>query len=43
MTKSEERTAKRTEVVEAIIMRHEPAHLVARIYGIHERVVLVVA
>ena len=39
MTKSEERTAKRTEVVEAIIMRHEPAHLVARVYGIHERVV----
>ena len=39
MTKSEERTAKRTEVVKAIIIRHEPVHLVARIYNIQERVV----
>ena len=39
MTKSEQRTAKRTEVVEAIVIRHEPVHLVARIYHIQERVV----
>ena len=39
MNKSEARTAKRNEVVEAIILRHEPVHLVARVYGIHERVV----
>ena len=39
MTKSEERTKKRTEVVEAIIVRHETACLVAKIYNIQERVV----
>jgi len=39
MNKSEERTKKRTEVVEAIIVRREPACLVAKIYNIQERVV----
>jgi transposase-like protein len=34
MNKSEERSKKRKEVVEVIIIRREPVHLVARIYNI---------
>lgn len=37
MSKSEERSKKRKEVVEAIIIRREPVHLVARIYHIPTR------
>ena len=39
MSKSEERTKKRIEVVEAIVVRQEPACLVARVYNLQERVV----
>ena len=39
MTKSELRSKKRKEVVEAIILRQEPVHLVARIYNIPHRTV----
>ena len=39
MTTKDERTRKRKSVVEAIIIRHEPVHLVARIYKIPERTV----
>ncbi len=39
MSRSEERSNKRKEVVEAIIIRHEPVHLVARVYKIPERTV----
>ncbi len=34
MSRTEERSKKRKEVVETIIIRHEPVHLVARIYNI---------
>jgi transposase len=39
MTRSEARTAKRKEVVEAIVIRGEPVALVARIYNIAARTV----
>ena len=39
MTKSEQRIKKRKEVVEAIVVRQEPVHLVARIYKIPQRTV----
>jgi len=38
-TKSEPRNQKRKEVVEAIVIRQEPVHLVARIYQIPQRTV----
>jgi transposase len=37
MNKSEERSKKRKEVVEVIIIRREPVNLVARIYNISTR------
>ena len=39
MTKSEQRIKKRKEVVEAIVVRQEPVHLVARIYKIPQRTI----
>ena len=39
MTRSELRSKKRKEVVEAIILRQEPVHLVARVYNIPYRTV----
>jgi len=39
MTKSELRTKRRKEVVEAIVVRQEPVHLVARIYNIPHRTI----
>jgi transposase len=39
MNKSEERSQKRKDVVEAIILRQEPVHLVARIYNIPQRTI----
>ena len=39
MSRSEERSKKRKEVVEAIIVRHEPVHLVARVYKIPQRTI----
>lgn len=39
MKKSEQRSKKRKEVVEAIIIRQEPVHLVARVYNIPYRTV----
>lgn len=38
-SKVEQRNQKRKEVVEAIVIRHEPVHLVRRIYNIPERTV----
>jgi len=37
MSKAEERSKKRKEVVEAIILRREPVHLVARVYNVPTR------
>lgn len=37
MTRAEARSQKRKEVVEAIIIREEPVHLVARIYNLPQR------
>ena len=39
MKRSELRSLKRKEVVEAIILRQEPVHLVARIYKLPQRTV----
>ena len=39
MTRSESRSKKRKEVVEAIIIRQEPVHLVARVYNIPRRTI----
>ena len=39
MTRSELRSKKRKEVVEAIIIRQEPVHLVARVYNIPRRTI----
>jgi len=39
VSKVEQRNQKRKEVVEAIVIRHEPVHLVRRIYNIPERTV----
>jgi transposase len=37
MTKAESRSAERREVIEAIVVRHEPVVLVARVYNIPQR------
>ena len=39
MTRAEERSAKRKEVVEAIVVRKDPVALVARIYNIPRRTI----
>ena len=39
MTKPETRSKKRKEVVEAIVLRKEPVHIVTRVFNIPERTV----
>ena len=39
MTKAEARSIKRKEVVEAIILRQEPVHLVARLFNVPIRTI----
>ncbi len=39
MNRSEAPSNKRKEVVEAIIIREEPVHLVARIYNVPQRTI----
>lgn len=41
MNRAEKRNNKRKEVVEAIVVREEPVHLVARIYNLPQRTILI--